>query len=261
MEGQMRILTWNVNGLRAALKKGIWDWLLEASPDVICLQEIKAKPEQMAEEYLNGFQREYKYAFWNPAKRPGYSGVGTLLNKAFEAVELGLGEDYFDQEGRIVKIRFPDFVLFNVYFPNGGRDLARLNFKLEFYAHFLELCDEMHASGEKIVVCGDFNTAHREIDLRNPKQNQTTSGFLPEERAWIDCYLEHGFVDVYRYLYPERVQYTWWTYRFSARMRNIGWRLDYFMVSEALMSRVEDVVIYDEVEGSDHCPVALVLSD
>lgn len=257
----MRILSWNVNGVRAALKKGIWDWLLQASPDVICLQEIKAKPEQMAEEHLNGFQREYRYGFWNPSKRPGYSGVGTFFNKGFEAVEFGIGDDYFDGEGRVIKIRFPEFVLFNVYFPNGGRDLTRLNYKLEFYERFLEICDQIHGTGEKIIICGDFNTAHREIDLRNPKQNQTTSGFLPDERAWIDRYLEHGFVDVYRDLFPDRVQYTWWTYRFSARKRNIGWRLDYFMVSEALMSKIEDLVIYDEVEGSDHCPVVLVLNE
>lgn len=255
----MRIVSWNVNGLRAALKKGIWDWLLAACPDVICLQEIKAKPEQIAEHDLNALRQEYRYAFWNPARRPGYSGVGTFLNNGFEAVDFGIDDDYFDEEGRLIKIRFPEFVLFNVYFPNGGRDLSRLNFKLEFYARFLEICIEMHASGDKIIVCGDFNTAHREIDLRNPRQNQTTSGFLPEERAWIDRYLENGFVDVYREFYPERVQYTWWTYRFSARQRNIGWRLDYFLVSEALLPKVGDVVIHDEVEGSDHCPVALVL--
>ena len=153
----------------------------------------------------------------------------------------------------------PGFRLFNVYFPSGQRGQDRVAYKLDFYAHLLALCDALHARGEKIVITGDFNTAHTEIDLRHPKENANTSGFLPEERIWIDRYLAHGFVDAYRQLYPERVQYTWWTYRVNARARGVGWRLDYFLVSESLMPRVEDVVIHEEVMGSDHCPVTLVL--
>ena len=165
----------------------------------------------------------------------------------------------FDSEGRLVLSRYPDFSLFNVYFPNGQRDHGRLTYKLDFYQHLLELCDQLHAAGERLIICGDFNTAHREIDLRNPKQNENTSGFLPEERAWIDKYLAHGFVDAYRVLYPERVEYTWWTYRMGARQRNIGWRLDYFLVSENLMPSVRDVTIHPTIEGSDHCPVSLLI--
>jgi exodeoxyribonuclease-3 len=172
---------------------------------------------------------------------------------------FGLGNPEFDREGRVICTRHPHFLLYNIYFPNGQRDWGRLNFKLDFYARLLDMCNRLHASGEKIVICGDFNTAHREIDLRNPKQNANTSGFLPEERAWIDRYLENGFVDAYRQLYPQRIQYTWWTYIGRARERNTGWRLDYFLVSDALMPRVKDIVIHDAVLGSDHCPVTLFI--
>ena len=157
--------------------------------------------------------------------------------------------------------RLPGFLLFNIYFPNGQHDLARLPYKLEFYARLLELCDELHARGEQVILTGDFNTSHREIDLRNPKQNEGNTGFLPEERAWIDVYLAHGFVDIYRQLYPERVQYTWWTYRMNARARNVGWRLDYFLISQGLVGRVQDAAIHDDIPGSDHCPVSLTLAD
>jgi exodeoxyribonuclease-3 len=251
----VKITTWNVNGLRAALAKNAWQSLLDIAPDIICLQEIKARPEQLAEEHqglFTGYQ-----ACWNPAERPGYSGVVTFSRQEPLETQLGMHHPGFDSEGRLVLIRYPGFSLFNIYFPNGQRDHGRLTYKLDFYQHLLELCDRMHAAGERLVICGDFNTAHREIDLRNPKQNENTSGFLPEERLWIDKYLAHGFVDAYRVLYPERVEYTWWTYRMGARPRNIGWRLDYFLVSEALMPFVQDVLIHGEVLGSDHCPVSL----
>ncbi len=159
----------------------------------------------------------------------------------------------------MVQTHFEDFTLFNIYFPNGGRDHSRVPFKLDFYAALLDLCDQMHASGEQVVICGDINTAHQEIDLKNHKTNHNTTGFLPEERAWISKYLEHGFVDAFRVIYPEKEQYTWWTYIGNARARNVGWRLDYFLVSEGLMDQVRDVVIHDDVMGSDHCPVTLVI--
>lgn len=253
----MRIITWNVNGLRSLLKKGAWDWIASQSADVVCLQEIKATPEQLTQAQLELF--EPYHAFWHPADRLGYSGVATFTRKEPVDVESGLGEARFDIEGRISGVRFPGFRLYNIYFPNGKRDHTRLQYKYDFYAKFLELCDGLHAAGERLVFCGDLNTAHQEIDLRNPKQNEHTSGFLPEERAWIDRYLKHGFVDVFRAHFPERVQYTWWTYRVNARERNIGWRLDYFLVSEQLMPFVEEIVIHDQVLGSDHCPVSLKL--
>ncbi len=253
----MRITTWNVNGLRALLRKNAWEWIKTENPDAICLQEIKARPDQLTAAQRANFDSHHQT--WNPAERPGYSGVATFTRAQPLAAKLGMDAPLFDVEGRVVQTRFPDFILFNIYFPNGQRGHERLQYKLNFYAHLLSLCDQLHAAGEKIILCGDFNTAHQEIDLRNPKQNAKTSGFMPEERAWIDKYLAHGFVDAYRSLYPERVQYTWWTYRYSARQRNIGWRLDYFLVSEGLMGNVSDVIVHDNVLGSDHCPVELVL--
>jgi exodeoxyribonuclease-3 len=253
----MKIVTWNVNGVRAVLKKGAGDWWNAHDLDVLCLQEIKAMPEQLTaaqQENFEGFE-----SIWNPAARKGYSGVATFSKVQPTEIQLGLGEERFDTEGRVIQTRFDDFVLFNIYFPNGKRDHTRLQYKLNFYACLLERCDQMHAAGDQIILTGDFNTAHQPIDLKNPTQNSKTSGFLPEERAWIDKYLAHGFVDIYRYLYPERVEYTWWTYRMNARARNVGWRLDYFLLSEALVDRIEDVIILNEVMGSDHCPVQLTI--
>lgn len=253
----LKITTWNVNGLRAVLNKDAFAWLAVEKPDILCLQEIKARPDQLSDEHLQQFEDFTR--FWNPAERPGYSGVATFSLREPGATQFGLGVDKFDLEGRVILTHHPDFLLFNIYFPNGQRDRGRVDFKLEFYARLLEICESLHAEGKQIIICGDFNTAHREIDLKNPKQNETTSGFLPEEREWIDRYLEHGFVDAYRHLYPDRVEYTWWTYRSGARRRNIGWRLDYFLVSESLIPLVEDVRIHSEIMGSDHCPVSLIL--
>jgi exodeoxyribonuclease-3 len=251
----MKIVTWNVNGVRAALNKAAGAWWNSQDLDVLCLQEIKAMPEQLTE--VQHAQFGELHAVWNPAVRKGYSGVATFLKDQPGETQLGLGDERFDCEGRVIQTRFDDFVLFNIYFPNGQRDHGRLQFKLDFYAYLLEICDQMHAAGDQIILTGDFNTAHQPIDLKNPKQNAKTSGFMPVERAWVDRYLEHGFVDVYRKMYPEREQYTWWTYRANARARNIGWRLDYFLVSEGLADQVKDVVILGDVMGSDHCPVLL----
>ncbi len=252
----MKIVTWNVNGIRAALGKGLKEWTLEQSPDLLCIQEIKANPGQLSDE-----QKDFPGygTVWNPAQRPGYSGVATFHRQPPLETVLGLGEERFDVEGRVIRTRHPDFLLYNIYFPNGQRGQDRVDYKLDFYARLLEICNELHQSGENIIITGDFNTAHMPIDLRNAKENETTSGFLPEERAWVDKFLQSGFVDVYRQLYPERVQYTWWTYRMAARQRGIGWRIDYFLVSEKLAPRVKDVIIHEAVTGSDHCPVELVL--
>ncbi len=253
----MRITTWNVNGLRAVLNKGAWEPINQLGADVLCLQEIKTRPDQLPPEQA-GFHTDY-IPVWNPASKPGYSGVATLVRGETIKQSFGIGDEAFDSEGRVIQTCFEKFNLFNIYFPNGQRDQGRLTYKLDFYARLLELCDFLHHKGEKVILCGDFNTAHNEIDLRNAKSNQVNSGFLPEERAWIDRYLEHGFVDAYRNLYPDRVQYTWWTFIGNARQRNVGWRLDYFLVSESLIPYVRDVVIHDDVLGSDHCPVSLDL--
>ena len=251
----MKIISWNVNGLRAVLSKGALNDVKKHKPDVLCLQEIKVKPEQLSEEQTG--EMEGFHGFWNSAQRPGYSGVATFSRGLPDFNTVGLGDERFDTEGRTIRTDFEGITLLNIYVPNGQRDQTRLKYKLDFYAKLLEICDDLHDTGRQIIICGDINTAHQPIDLRNPKQNEKTSGFLPEERAWIDKYLEHELIDIYREVHGERVQYTWWTYRVNARQRNIGWRLDYFLISKDLINKVKDVIIYDEIEGSDHCPIGL----
>lgn len=254
----MRITTWNVNGLRALLRKNAWDWVQAELPDVFCMQETKVQPDQLTGTQMSTLESDYVVT-WNSAERRGYSGVATLSRKQLSDVGFFLGVDRFDIEGRLIHSRLSDLILFNVYFPSGQSGQERVDFKLEFYSKLFEKCLELHSKGEMLIVCGDFNTAHQEIDLKNHKQNHKTSGFLPEERAWVQKYLDHGFVDAFRVLYPEKEQYTWWSFRANARQRNVGWRLDYFLVSEKLMPRVRDVVIHDQIQGSDHCPVSLFL--
>lgn len=252
----MNIITWNVNGIRAALGKNALDWAFAQQPDLLCLQEVKAREEQLNDEQRALLKLPY---VWNAAQRPGYSGVTTFYKKQPDKIVMGMGEDSFDVEGRVIQTVEAGIRLFNIYFPNGQRGQERVEYKLAFYAHLLKLCDTLHQRGENIIITGDFNTAHMPIDLKNPKQNEKTSGFMPEEREWVQNFLDHGFVDVYRRLYPDKVEYTWWTYRLNARQRGIGWRLDYFLVSENLAHRVKDVIIHENVMGSDHCPVELIL--
>jgi exodeoxyribonuclease-3 len=254
----LKIITWNINGLRAWLNKGCWDWITAQNPDILCLQEIKARPDQLTAEQhalFAGYE-----PIWNPAERPGYSGAVTFLRRPVKEARLGLDDARFDHEGRVVQTVHDDFRLFNIYFPNGGRDNERVAYKLDFYARLLEICDDLHAKGERIIITGDFNTAHQEIDLANPKTNQKSTGFMPEERAWVTRFLE-GFVDIFRTRYPDRVQYTWWAAWGGARARNVGWRLDYYLISPGLAEQVRDVIIHDEVMGSDHCPVVLEIGD
>jgi exodeoxyribonuclease-3 len=253
----MKITTWNVAGLRALLKKGGWDWIKEHDPDVVCLQEIKAMPEQLTgadHQLFAGYQ-----AFWNPAEKKGYSGTLTLVKDRDVPLKKGLGIDQFDHEGRTIQAEFEDFVLFNLYIPNGGRDLGRVPFKLDFYDALLKLCNKYFKAGKQVILCGDLNTAHEEIDVDNPKTKHKITGFLPEERAWMTKFLENGFVDVFRQMYPETVQYTYWSYMMNLREKNKGWRIDYFLVSEDIVPKVKDVVTHPEVLGSDHCPVTLIL--
>lgn len=252
----MRITTWNVNGYRAVLKKDLFRSVEMLSPDILCLQELKAKKDQVSESEISIPGYEY---IWNSAERPGYSGVATYWKKELVISEkrIGLGVEEFDIEGRVIQTEIDDMLLFNIYFPNGQRGQERVDYKLRFYAKLLAICQEEHKKGKNIIITGDFNTAHNEIDLANPKENQKTSGFLPEERVWIDKFLENNFTDGFRALYPGKVQYTWWTYRFNARLRGIGWRLDYFLVSNNFMPQVNDIIIHEEIEGSDHCPVTI----
>ncbi len=250
----MRIFSWNVNGLRAVVKKGFLDWLESEAPDVVCLQEIKAQTQDLDENILN--PKGY-HAFWNPAERKGYSGVAIFTKKKPVAVHLGMGIERFDCEGRILRVEFKDFDLFSVYFPNGTSGAERLQYKMEFYDAFLDHCEELRTQGRELVITGDVNTAHKPIDLKNPKANQKNSGFLPEERAWVDKFIEHGYVDSFRVFNEEPDQYTWWSYRFNVRAKNVGWRIDYFFVTEGLMKKVKDSFITPEVMGSDHCPIGL----
>ena len=252
----VKIITWNINGLRAALKKNALAWAWDQKPDLLCLQEVKARPDQLTDAQKSSLLLAY---VWHPAQRPGYSGVTTFYKRAPLDIGLGLGIPRFDVEGRLISTLEAGFRLFNIYFPSGTRGRDRVDYKLDFYDHLLRHCDKLHRRGEALILCGDFNTAHQPIDLKNPKSNQKNSGFLPEERAWVQKYLDHGFVDVYRRLYPDRAQYTWWTNILKARERNVGWRIDYFLVSETLLPRVKDVIVHDRVMGSDHCPVELIL--
>ena len=254
----MKITTWNVNGFRAVLKKGFRENIMKLDPDILCLQETKAKLEQLSTE---DFEIPGYTMLWNAADRPGYSGVATYYKDGvmIDTTGLGLGQEEFDSEGRTIFIESDQFVLYNNYFPNGQRGQDRVDYKLRFYALLLNNCSELHKQNKNIIITGDFNTAHNEIDLANPKENSKTSGFLPEEREWIDIYLNNGFKDAFREIYPEKVQYTWWTYRFTARERNIGWRLDYFLVSDHFLHNVKDVIIHEEIQGSDHCPVSLII--
>jgi len=255
----VRLISWNVNGIRAVHKKGFLDWLADESPDVLCIQETKAQPEQLPHELL---QPVGYHTCWESAERKGYSGVATFCQTAPLSSQGGLCAAEFDVEGRVLMTEHPGFKLFNVYFPNGKHSPERLDFKLRFYAAFLQYCADLLAQGERLIVCGDVNTAHKEIDLARPRENENVSGFLPEERAWVDRYLAHGFVDAFRAFHPDAEgQYTWWHYITNARARNIGWRIDYHLVSENLMPAVTDAAILADIMGSDHCPIVLELDE
>ena len=252
----MRITSWNVNGIRATIRKKAFDWIAKSKSDVVCLQEIKATKDQIDAEIIQSLGYEYNV---NSAKRPGYSGVLTMQKIKPEAIVFGIGKDKFDIEGRVIQYTYSDFELFNIYFPNGGRDLMRVPYKLEFYKALLGKCADLMKNGREIILTGDFNTAHNEIDLKNPSSNKKNTGFLTDEREWIKKYLKNGFFDVFREIYPDKVEYTWWSYRFNARANNVGWRIDYFMVTKGIMERAVDIVHHTDIMGSDHCPLTLIL--
>ena len=254
----MRILSWNVNGIRAADKKGLFNWFKKESPDILCLQEIKAMPEQVPPHLRN--PPKY-YAIWNSAERKGYSGVVTYTKEKPKDVKKGFGIERFDKEGRILINEYSSFVLFNIYFPNGKKNKERLDYKLDFYDTFLAYADNLKFHEKNIIVCGDFNTAHKEIDLARPKENEKISGFLPIERAWIDTFIDHGYVDAFRHFNKESDQYSWWDMKSKARERNVGWRIDYFFVNKELMPKVKNAFIMQDVMGSDHCPVGIEIEE
>lgn len=255
----MKIISWNVNGLRAIYRKGNWNWWLAEKPDIFCLQETKVMPEQLPEE-VRSVSGYFSY-FTHPVVKKGYSGVAIYSKEKPLEVSYGLGVPEFDQEGRLIVATFKDFILLNVYFPNGGGGPERLKYKLAFYDEFLRYIEKLRKKGKKIIFCGDINTAHEEIDLARPKQNETNTGFLPEERAWLDEVVNHGYIDTFRHLFPTKKDaYTYWDMKTASRERNVGWRIDYFFISPDLQKNLKSSYMLPEIYGSDHCPLVLELN-
>lgn len=257
----MKLLSWNVNGLRAIHRKGNWDELLSISADIFCLQETKSTPEQLTEEVR---QPEGYHAYFNtPLQKKGYSGVAIYSKIKPKKVEYAMGfkeSKELDNEGRFIAAFYDDFVLLNVYFPNGGGGPARLQYKLDFYDAFLKYTQNLRKKGHSIVFCGDVNTAHEAIDLARPKANEKNTGFLPIERAWMDEVVSAGYIDTYRHFNPNKAEsYTYWDTITKARDRNVGWRIDYFFISFDLLKKVKKVDILKDFYGSDHCPITLEL--
>lgn len=259
----LRIASWNVNGIRSAHSKGLLSWIASENPDVVCLQETKAHPDQLTEELLapeDGLGRPYK-VYWASAQKKGYSGVA-LLSRAEPRSVSFLGVREYDEEGRVLAADFGGVTVISAYFPNSQDGGARLGYKLGFCAAIREFCDGIVAQGGHIVLSGDYNIAHTPIDLARPKENEGNPGYLPEERAWMEDFTRAGYVDTFRALHPgEPGHYSWWSYRTRARENNVGWRIDYHCVDSGLRGRVRSASIRDEITGSDHCPVLLELEE
>lgn len=250
----MKILSWNVNGIRAAIKKGFVEFLDKEDPDIICIQETKAREEQLTKKFLaHGPWKKYFVS----AEKKGYSGVATFTKIEPKNVLKGFGNEKFDSEGRTLITEYENFSLFNIYFPNGKARDERLKYKMDFYYFLLEYLEDYKKKQPNIIICGDVNTAHTEIDLARPKENENTSGFLPIEREWIDKLLDSGFIDTFRMFNKEPNNYTWWDYKTRARERNVGWRIDYFFISTTLKENIKDAFILSEIMGSDHCPIGI----
>lgn len=249
----MKLLSWNVNGIRAAQKKGFCDWLHSTSADIIAIQETKAHPSQLSDELIHPLKY---FSYWSSAERKGYSGVALYTRTEPRNIWYTLGSKKYDTEGRTIIAEYDSFYLMNHYFPNGKKDEIRLAYKLEFYNIFLKKMKTL-AKKKGVIVCGDVNTAHREIDLARPKENEAISGFLPEERAWIDRFVESGLIDTFRTFHNEGGHYTWWDVKSRARERNVGWRIDYFFITKNLEASLKNAFIYNQVEGSDHCPIGI----
>jgi exodeoxyribonuclease-3 len=257
----MKIMSWNVNGIRAVEKKGFVQWLGEESPDMLCLQETKAEPGQLSDDLIRPCDKAGKpyTSFWASAKKRGYSGVA-IYSRVKPLNVKPLGVDEFDNEGRVLQAEFKNFTLISAYFPNSQDGGARLGYKLDFCAAMMELCNTFVSQKRHFILCGDYNIAHTPLDLARPKENEGNAGYLPEERAWMDRYTAAGFVDTFRHFHPgEKNHYSWWSYRMNARERNVGWRLDYHCVDPAFLPHISSSNIRSEVTGSDHCPVEIEL--
>ncbi len=254
----MKITSWNVNGIRAVVKKGNFEEIFKTKPDILCLQETKAEVGDLSEETKS--IKGYTSYFASSKKKKGHSGVGVYTKIKPEKVEAGMGTPEFDDEGRMLVLYFKDFVLINCYFPNGGMGPERLQYKLDFYDAFLEFVEGLRKKYKKVIFCGDINTAHEEIDLARPRENEENTGFLPEERAWLDELVAHGWVDAFRHFYPTKKDiYTYWDLKTGARDRNVGWRIDYFFVTPPVLPGLVKCETLKEQFGSDHCPVAITL--
>jgi len=251
---KIRILSWNINGLRAVHKKGFLDWFKKDEPDILCLQETKAQEEQLPDEVRNvdGY-----HSYFSSAVKKGYSGVAIYTKEKPLSVKKGFGIERFDSEGRILIAEYKNFTLINIYYPNGKAREERLRYKMDFYDAFLELANKLKKKGKNLIICGDVNTAHKEIDLARPKANEKVSGFLPEEREWMDKFFANGYLDTFRMFNQEPENYTWWDVISRARDRNVGWRIDYFFISESLKEKIKDAFIMSDVMGSDHCPIGI----
>lgn len=251
------IISWNVNGIRAAEKKDFLPWLQSSNADVVCLQETKANPSQLSE---NLTAPENYHAYWASAQKAGYSGTAIYSKKKPDDVTV-MGVPEFDNEGRTLVAHYANNVVISAYFPNSQDAGARLGYKLDYCVAMLEMCNSFVSKGKNIVLCGDYNIAHKPIDLARPKANENNAGYLPEERAWMDTFTEAGYVDTFRHFCKEPDQYSWWSYRFHAREKNIGWRIDYACVNESFMPLVEGATILNDVLGSDHCPVTITTKE
>ncbi len=254
---KLKLSCWNVNGIRSIAKKGFFEWMAKDKADIVCLQENKISEDQLTPELL----KPKGYAsYWNHASKRGYSGVTIYTKEEPLSIAYGMGKPRFDSEGRILVAEYADFYLLNVYFPNGKKNEERLQYKLDFYDEFLKFCGKLKKKGKGIIVCGDFNTAHKEIDLARPKDNVNVSGFLPSERAWMDEFVEAGFIDTFRAYNDKPENYSWWHLMTGARARNVGWRIDYFFAQDNLKKVLHHADIEPKILGSDHCPVTLTLS-
>ncbi|GBD90688.1 MAG TPA: exodeoxyribonuclease III [Candidatus Pacearchaeota archaeon] len=251
---KLTLLSWNVNGIRAVAKKGFHEWLKQTDPDILCIQETKAWEEQLDKSLTN--IKDY-HSYFAEAYKKGYSGVAVYSKEKPISVKKGIGIEEFNREGRILIAEYPEFLLFNIYFPNGKARAERLKYKLDFYEAFQKHVVKLKKQGKRIIICGDVNTAHKEIDLARPKPNSKVSGFLPEERAWMDRFFTEGFIDTLRMFNNNPEVYTWWDVMTRARDRNVGWRIDYFFVSDNLKDNVTDAFTLPNVMGSDHCPVGI----
>ena len=253
----MKIISYNVNGIRAAVKKGFIDWLTEESPDIVCLQEIKALEEQLdLDLFVNA---GYKYNYWFSANKKGYSGVAILSKTKPNHVEYGTGIESMDFEGRNIRADFDNFSVMSLYLPS-GTNLLRLDHKLSYMKMFQEYIDTLKLSFKKLIITGDYNICHKSIDIHNPERNKNTSGFLPIERSWLDTFISSGFVDSFREINNSSDMYSWWSYRANSRLNNKGWRIDYAMVSENLKNNIIDAKILNQIKHSDHCPILVELN-